>query len=90
MSDAVATDGPPPRTAGGVGVSDGARVPALPTVLLADADLHYRAMVREALLEGREATDVRTVGSGAELLAYLGRSTPTLAPAPAHAMQEAA
>jgi CheY-like chemotaxis protein len=47
------------------------RVPMLPTVLFADASEDYRAMARDALLEGRNATDMRTVGDGAELLAYL-------------------
>ena len=40
MTDAVATDGPPPPASEGVGVSDRfqrMRVPALPTVLFADA-----------------------------------------------------
>jgi two-component system response regulator len=47
------------------------RVPMLPTVLFADASEDYRAMARDALLEGRNATDMRTVASGRELLAYL-------------------
>jgi CheY-like chemotaxis protein len=45
----------------------------LPTVLFADANEHYRAMVRDALLEGRNATDLRTVADGGELVAYLAR-----------------
>jgi two-component system response regulator len=50
------------------------RVPVLPTVLFADASEDYRAMARDALLEGRTATDMRTVAGGAELLAYLARA----------------
>jgi two-component system response regulator len=46
----------------------------LPTVLFADASADYRAMARDALLEGRTATDLRTVAGGAELLAYLTRA----------------
>ena len=37
------------------------RVPVLPTVLFADASEDYRSMARDALLEGRNATDLRTV-----------------------------
>jgi two-component system response regulator len=74
MKDAVATDGPPPPEQPGVRVSDRfqrSRVPMLPTVLFADASEDYRAMAKDALLEGRSATDMRTVGDGGELLAYL-------------------
>src|SRR3954462_6128582 len=77
MTDAVATDGPPPPDSEGVQVSDRfqrTRVPALPTILFADASEDYRAMARDALLEGRNATDLRTVKDGAELLAYLERA----------------
>ena len=77
MTDAVATDGPPPPTSRGARVSDRVqrmRVPALPTVLFADASEDYRAMARDALLEGRNATDLRTVGDGGALLAYLQRA----------------
>jgi two-component system response regulator len=49
-------------------------VPALPTVLFADASADYREMARDALLEGRTATDMRTVAGGEELLAYLARA----------------
>jgi two-component system response regulator len=49
------------------------RVPVLPTVLFADASADYRAMARDALLEGRTATVMRTVAGGEELLAYLTR-----------------
>src|SRR6478736_2200990 len=78
MFDAVATDGPPPPDAAGVGVSDRFQrlrgVPALPTVLFADASEDYRSMARDALLEGRNVTDMRTVGDGNALLAYLQRA----------------
>lgn len=80
MSDAVATDGPPPRDARGARVSDRfqrSRVPMLPTVLFADASEDYRSMARDALLEGRSATDLRTVASGQEVLAYLQRAGAT-------------
>src|SRR3954452_2481388 len=80
MFDAVATDGPPPRDAGGARVSEPyqrMRVPVLPTVLFADASEDYRAMARDALLEGRNATDMRTVGDGQALLAYLQRAGAT-------------
>jgi two-component system response regulator len=50
------------------------RVPVLPTVLFADASADYRAMARDALLEGRTATDMRTVAGAPELLAYLARA----------------
>ena len=61
------------------------RVPVLPTVLFADASEDYRAMARDALLEGRNATDMRTVADGTELLAYLERAGATegaVTPAP--------
>jgi two-component system response regulator len=59
------------------------RVPALPTVLFADASADYRAMARDALLEGRTATVMRTVASGEELLAYLARpADSSMTPAP--------
>jgi CheY-like chemotaxis protein len=78
MKDAVATDGPPPprEAERGPRVSDRfqrSRVPTLPTILYADASEDYRAMARDALLEGRNATDMRTVGTGGELLGYLQR-----------------
>jgi|SRR5262245_9110147 len=81
MKDAVATDGPPPPDHKGARVSDRfqrSRVPMLPTVLFADASEDYRAMAKDALLEGRNATDMRTVADGAELLAYV-RSAPAAA-----------
>jgi CheY-like chemotaxis protein len=74
MKDAVATDGPPPPEQRGARVSDRflrSHVPVLPTVLFADASEDYRSMARDALLEGRNATDLRTVADGAALLAYL-------------------
>src|SRR3954447_23287547 len=80
MTDAVATDGPPPPDSRGAGVSDRVqrvRVPALPTILFADASEDYRAMARDALLEGRNVTDMRTVADGDELLAYLERAGAT-------------
>ena len=46
------------------------RVPVLPTVLFADANEDYRSMARDALLEGRNATDLRTVADGTEVLAF--------------------
>ena len=45
----------------------------LPTVLFADASEDYRSMARDALLEGRNATDLRTVANGTDVLAYLER-----------------
>lgn len=80
MRDAVATDGPPPRDQEGARLSDRfqrSRVPALPTVLFADASEDYRSMARDALLEGRNVTDMRTVGDGNALLAYLQRAGAT-------------
>ena len=76
MKDAAATDGPPPppESERGSRVSDRfqrSRVPSLPTILYADASEDYRAMARDALLEGRNATDMRTVATGGELLGYL-------------------
>ncbi len=74
MKDAAATDGPPPPSPRGLRVSDRfqrSRVPMLPTVLFADANEDYRAMAKDALLEGRSATDMRAAADGAELLAYL-------------------
>jgi two-component system response regulator len=69
------------------------RVPALPTVLFADASEDYRSMARDALLEGRNATDLRTVADGGELLAYLDRAGATqgaVAPAPSLIIVDAA
>src|SRR3954453_8279903 len=74
LTNAAATDGPPPPDSQGAGVSDRfqrMRVPVLPTVLFADASEDYRAMARDALLEGRNATDMRTVGDGQGRPGYL-------------------
>src|SRR5690242_2289328 len=75
LTYAAAKDGPPPPGSRGLRVSDRfrSRVPVLPTVLFADASQDYRDMARDALLEGRNATDLRTVAGGPELLAYLAR-----------------
>jgi two-component system, response regulator len=54
--------------------SQWSRLPVLPTVLFADASDDYRGMARDALLEGRNATDLRTVARGPELLAYMARA----------------
>jgi two-component system response regulator len=62
------------------------RLPSLPTVLFADASEDYRAMARDALVEGRDATDLRLATDGADLIAYLqrtGRWETALAPRPA-------
>jgi two-component system response regulator len=62
------------------------RVPTLPTVLFADASEDYRAMARDALLEGRNAIDLRLAGDGGDVLAYLrkeGRWADAVAPRPA-------
>jgi len=45
----------------------------LPTILFVDPGEGYRSMARDALLEGAIATDLRTLATGAELLAYLER-----------------
>jgi CheY-like chemotaxis protein len=96
MTDAVATDGPPPPEYRGSRVSDRfqrSRVPMLPTILYADASEDYRAMARDALLEGRSVTDLRTVGDGTELLAYLQSPPPAqgqLMPAPSLIILDAA
>ena len=69
------------------------RLPALPTVLFADASVDYRAMARDALVEGRDATDLRVATDGADLLAYLhrtGRWATALAPRPALIVLDAA
>lgn len=88
MPDAVAMDGRPPPNARGSRVSDRfqrSRVPVLPTVLFADASEDFREMARDALLEGRNVTDLRTAADGGELLAYLERAGATegaVTPAP--------
>jgi CheY-like chemotaxis protein len=45
----------------------------LPTILFADADENYRAMARDALLEGRSPSDLRLATDGQDLLDYLYR-----------------
>ena len=45
----------------------------LPTILFADADERYRAMARDALLEGRNPSDLRFATDGQDLLDYLHR-----------------
>jgi CheY-like chemotaxis protein len=80
MPDALATDGLRSPESRGSRLSDRfrrARVPALPTVLFADASEDYRAMARDALLEGRNVTDMRSVADGPQLLAYLERAGAT-------------
>jgi CheY-like chemotaxis protein len=96
MKDAVATDGPPPPDQEGVRVSDRfprSPVPMLPTVLFADASEDYRSMAKDALLEGRNATDMRTVADGGELLAYVrdaAEPTGPMKPFPSLIMLDAA
>ena len=65
----------------------------LPTILFADASEDYRSMARDALLEGRNATDMRTVADGTEVLAYLERVGATqgaVTPAPSLIVVDAA
>ena len=45
----------------------------LPTILFADADERWRAMARDALLEGRRPSDLRFATDGQDLLDYLHR-----------------
>jgi CheY-like chemotaxis protein len=47
------------------------RTPLLPTILLAGATEDYREMVRDALLESREPTDLRFAADAAGLLRHL-------------------
>jgi CheY-like chemotaxis protein len=49
------------------------RAVVLPTILYADADPAYRAMARDALLEGRSPSDLRFAQDGQDLLDYLHR-----------------
>lgn len=49
------------------------RAALLPTILFADADADYRAMARDALLEGRSPSDLRFATDGQDLLDYLLR-----------------
>ena len=65
---ACLTGSSPPPSA----LRDG-RQALLPTILFADADENYRAMARDALLEGRSPSDLRFVTDGQDLLDYLYR-----------------
>ena len=60
---------------------------ALPTILFVDADPDYRAMARDALLEGRTPSDLRFATDGEDLMDYLHRSggheDPAASPRPA-------
>ena len=73
-----------PRTVSGTAGPGRIDVPLVPTVLLADADANARGMIRDALLEGTGPTDLRSVSTVGELLAYLehdlGEDVPTPAP----------
>ena len=53
------------------------------TILMADDDDDDRLMARDALAEGRAASDLRFVGDGEELLHYLRREGPYADPAAA-------
>jgi len=53
--------------------SEEGRTALLPTILFADADENYRAMARDALLEGRSPSDLRYATDGQDLLDYLYR-----------------
>ena len=56
------------------------RAALLPTILFADSDDEYRAMARDALLEGRSPSDLRFASDGQDLLDYLHRRGPHLDP----------
>jgi CheY-like chemotaxis protein len=56
------------------------RAAVLPTILFVDADPDYRAMARDALLEGRSPSDLRFARDGQDLLDYLHRRGPHLDP----------
>ena len=56
-----------------VGNGAPARRPAVPTILFADASVDYRAMARDALLEGSGPCDLRFATDGADLLDYVYR-----------------
>jgi CheY-like chemotaxis protein len=49
----------------------GAGSALLPTILFADASEEYRAMARDALLEGRNPSDLRFAADGRDVLDYL-------------------
>ena len=59
----------------------------VPTILFADASEEYRAMARDALLEGRSPSDLRFATDGLDLLDYLNsrgpHEDPIRAPRPA-------
>ena len=63
-----------PRTVSGTAGPGRARVPLVPTVLLADADADACAQLRDALLEGTGPCDLRTVKSAQELEDYLANT----------------
>ena len=56
------------------------RAALLPTILFADSDDDYRAMARDALLEGRSPSDLRFATDGQDLMDYLQRRGPHLDP----------
>ena len=56
------------------------RAAVLPTILYVDADPDYRAMARDALLEGRSPSDLRFARDGQDLLDYLHRRGPHMDP----------
>ena len=56
-----------------VPTSERHRQALLPTILFADADASYRAMARDALLEGRSPSELRFATSGQDVLEYLYR-----------------
>jgi len=60
--------------------SEEGRTALLPTILFADADENYRAMARDALLEGRSPSDLRYATDGQDLLDYLHRKGQHLDP----------
>ena len=53
------------------------RAAVLPTILFVDADPDYRAMARDALLEGRSPSDLRyAVGPASWLVPFVRRFMP--------------
>ena len=69
-----------PRMVSGAVGPERIGVPLVPTVLLADADVDSRAMLRDALLEGIGPCDLRTVTTVRELDEYLGGGDVTTPP----------
>jgi two-component system response regulator len=61
--------------------------PAVPTLLFADSSADYRAMARDALLEGSGPADLRFATDGADLMDYVHRrgrhEDPVTTPTPA-------